>query len=130
MGAGSSFSGAGEVWPLPRYLFHQIAEQRGAIIGGFSCSLPGDPDCNPPDFSYSPVDHDQRHTLNTGFTANLPSHTWFSTNVYYGSGFTNGLEGADIGPYNGPYCPCTQRSTHPWATPSANGYRCPSTRST
>ncbi len=37
------------------------------------------------------MDHDQRDTLNTGFTANLPLHTWFATNVYYGSGFANGL---------------------------------------
>jgi len=84
---------------------NQIAEQRGAIIGGFTCSLPGDPECDPPDFSYSPVDHDQRNTLNTGFTANLPKRTWFSSNVYYGSGFVNGLEGANVGPYNGPYLP-------------------------
>jgi TonB dependent receptor/Carboxypeptidase regulatory-like domain/TonB-dependent Receptor Plug Domain len=84
---------------------NQIAEQRGAIIGGFTCSLPGDDACYPPDFSYEPVDHDQRHTLNTGFNANLPLHTWFSTNVYYGSGFVNGLAGADQGPYNGDYLP-------------------------
>jgi hypothetical protein len=84
---------------------NQIAEQRGAIIGGFTCSLPGDEACNPPDFSYTPVDHDQRHTLNTGFNASLPLHSWFSTNVYYGSGFVNGLAGADQGPYNGPYLP-------------------------
>jgi hypothetical protein len=32
-------------------------------------------------------------------------HTWFSTNVYYGSGFSNGLAGANQGPYNGPYLP-------------------------
>ncbi len=80
---------------------NQIAEQRGAIIGGFTCSLPGDPACNPPDFSYGPVDHDQRNTLNTGFTASLPTHTWFATNVYYGSGFTNGLAGSGQGPYQG-----------------------------
>ena len=54
---------------------------------------------------YVPVDHDQRHTLNTGFTARLPARTWFATNVYYGSGFTNGLAGSNIGPYNGPYLP-------------------------
>jgi outer membrane receptor protein involved in Fe transport len=84
---------------------NQIAEQRGPIIGGFTCSLPGDPECDPPDFSYSPVDHDQRNTLNTGFTANLPKSIWFSSNVYYGSGFANGLEGADVGPYDGPYLP-------------------------
>ena len=84
---------------------NQIAEQRGPIIGGFTCGLPGDPVCNPPDFSYSPVDHDQRNTLNTGFNANLPFHSWFSTNVYYGSGFHNGLGGSGIGPYQGDYLP-------------------------
>ena len=77
---------------------NQIAEQRGNIIGGFTCSHPTDPACDlGPD--YTPVDHDQRNTLNTGFTANLPLHTWFATNVYYGSGFSNGLAGAGEGPY-------------------------------
>jgi hypothetical protein len=84
---------------------NQIAEQRGAIIGGFTCADPNDPACTNGDFNYHPVDHDQRETLNTGFTANLPLRTWFSTNVYYGSGFSNGLAGADEGPYNGPYLP-------------------------
>jgi hypothetical protein len=84
---------------------NQIAEQRGAIIGGFTCSIPGDPACNPGDNSYEPVDHDQRETLNTGFTASLPRRTWFATNVYYGSGFSNGLSGANQGPYNGNYLP-------------------------
>jgi len=84
---------------------NQIAEQRGAIIGGFTCSIPGDPACNPGDNSYSPVDHDQRNTLNTGFTASLPTHTWFATNVYYGSGFVNGLAGSGVGPYQGNYLP-------------------------
>jgi outer membrane receptor protein involved in Fe transport len=83
---------------------NQIAEQRGNIIGGFACSIPTDPACDlGPD--YTPVDHDQRHTLNTGFTANLPLHTWFATNVYYASGFHNGLAGAGVGPYNGNYLP-------------------------
>ena len=83
---------------------NQIAEQRGNIIGGFTCSIPTDPACNlGPD--YTPVDHDQRNTLNTGFTANLPLRTWFATNVYYGSGFTNGLACTDPSscPNNGPY---------------------------
>jgi hypothetical protein len=84
---------------------NQIAEQRGAIVGGFTCSLPGDSVCNPGDFAYSPVDHDQRNTLNTGFTASLPAHTWFATNVYYGSGFHNGLAGSGVGPYQGNYMP-------------------------
>ena len=83
---------------------NQIAEQRGNVIGGFTCSDPNDPACNlGPD--YIPVDHDQRHTLNTGFTAKLPLRSWFATNVYYGSGFTNGLAGTNTGPYNGPYLP-------------------------
>jgi hypothetical protein len=84
---------------------NQIAEQRGDIVGGFTCSIPGDSACTADNFDYEPVDHDQRHTLNTGFTANLPSHTWFATNVYYGSGFVNGLAGSGQGPYNGAYLP-------------------------
>jgi len=83
---------------------NQIAEQRGNVIGGFACSTPTDPACDLGP-NYTPVDHDQRHTLNTGFTTNLPLHTWFATNVYYGSGFTNGLAGSNQGPYNGPYLP-------------------------
>jgi len=83
---------------------NQIAEQRGAIVGGFACGIPHDPACDDGP-AYEPVDHDQRHTLNTGFTGNLPLHTWFSTNVYYGSGFANGLAGSGQGPYQGDYLP-------------------------
>jgi outer membrane receptor protein involved in Fe transport len=83
---------------------NQIAEQRGNIIGGFTCSIPDDPACDlGPD--YGPVDHDQRHTLNTGFTANLPAHAWFASNVYYGSGFVNGLADSGQGTYQGEYLP-------------------------
>ncbi len=83
---------------------NQIAEQRGDVIGGFACSDPSDPACaHGPD--YTPVDHDQRHTLNTGFTASLPLRTWFATNVYYGSGFANGLVDSGQGPYQGNYLP-------------------------
>lgn len=83
---------------------NQIAEQRGDVIGGFACSDPTDPACalGP---EYTPVDHDQRNTLNTGFTANLPWHTWFASNVYYGSGFSNGLAGSGLGPYQGDKLP-------------------------
>lgn len=83
---------------------NQIAEQRGDVIGGFACSDPTDTACalGP---NYTSVDHDQRNTLNTGFTANLPAHTWFATNVYYGSGFTNGLAGSGVGPYQADYLP-------------------------
>ena len=84
---------------------NQIATQRGPIIGGFTCSVQGDEVCNPADWSYTPVDHDQRHTLNAGFTARLPERVGFASNVYYGSGFVNGLAGAGQGPYNGSYLP-------------------------
>jgi outer membrane receptor for ferrienterochelin and colicin len=83
---------------------NQIAEQRGNIIGGFTCSIANDPACDLGS-NYIPVDHDQRQTLNTGFTANLPRHAWLSTNVYYGSGFSNGLQSVPQSPYQGPYLP-------------------------
>ena len=85
---------------------NQIAEQRGAINGGLICTANCDTG-----FDYAPVDHDQRQTLNTGFTASLPARSWFSTNVYYGSGFSNGTasttdaNGNLISPYQGNYLP-------------------------
>ena len=85
---------------------NQIAEQRGAINGGLICTANCDSS-----FDYTPVDHDQRHTLNTGFTATLPRHSWFSSNVYYGSGFSNGTAGLTdamgnlLSPYQGIYLP-------------------------
>jgi hypothetical protein len=96
--------------PISRYgrfyvtYSNQIAQQRGNIIGGFTCSIPTDPACDL-GFNYIALDHDQRNTLNTGFTARLPYRTWFSSNVYYGSGFSNGLAGSGFGPYQGPYLP-------------------------
>jgi hypothetical protein len=90
---------------------NQIAQQRGNIIGGFTCSIPTDPACDLGP-NYISLDHDQRETLNTGFTANLPLHTWFATNIYYGSGFSNGLACSDpsscpndTSPYLGPHLP-------------------------
>ncbi|HEV2647110.1 MAG TPA: TonB-dependent receptor [Acidobacteriaceae bacterium] len=68
---------------------NQIAEQRGAITGGLICIPVGDPSCDA-GFNYTPVDHDQRNTLNFGFNASLPHAFTASTNVYYGSGFING----------------------------------------
>ena len=68
---------------------NQIAEQRGAITGGLICAPVNSPDCSA-DFSYSPLDHDQRNTLNAGFDATLPWRIFASTNIYYGSGFVNG----------------------------------------
>jgi hypothetical protein len=83
---------------------NQIAQQRGNIVGGFTCSIPTDPACDL-GTGYISLDHDQRDTLNAGFTANLPRRAWFSGNVYYGSGFSNGLAGSGQGPYQGNYLP-------------------------
>lgn len=76
---------------------NQIAEQRGDITGGLICTPIGDPACDS-GFAYTPVDHDQRNTLNVGFDAKLPKRVWASTNVMYGSGFTNGGFDADGAP--------------------------------
>ena len=62
---------------------NQIAQARGAITGGLT-------DFSPPAVGYFLLDHDQTNTLNVGFDCNLPWHTYGSTNVYYGSGFSNG----------------------------------------
>jgi outer membrane cobalamin receptor len=87
---------------------NQIAEQRGAITGGLICAPVTSPQCDVGS-GYSPVDHDQRNTLNVGFTASLPWRTFASTNVYYGSGFVNGGYDPDGPPadprYPNPYLP-------------------------
>jgi outer membrane cobalamin receptor len=82
---------------------NQIAEQRGAITGGLICIPVASPQCDA-GFDYSPVDHDQRNTLNVGFNASLPFHTTASTNVYYGSGFVNG-DPDPATPFPNPYLP-------------------------
>jgi hypothetical protein len=87
---------------------NQIAEQRGAITGGLICFPITSPECDVTS-SYTPVDHDQRNTLNVGFNATLPFRTTASTNIYYGSGFTNGgfnPDGPPVDPrYPNPYLP-------------------------
>jgi len=89
---------------------NQIAQASAPITGGLICPPPVNVNCGldiPP--GYSPVDHDQRNTLNLGFNANLPWQSYAATNIYYGSGFTNGLFGtpqAALFPqYPGPYLP-------------------------
>jgi hypothetical protein len=85
---------------------NQIAEATAPITGGLICPSPVTPACGldiPPGFS--PVDHDQRNTLNLGYNTNLPWRIYASTNVYYGSGFTNGLYGEPNAQYPGPYLP-------------------------
>jgi len=82
---------------------NQIAEQRGNITGGLVCTPIGDPSCDD-GFAYTPLDHDQRNTLNVGFNATLPWRTTASTNVYYGSGFHNG-DPDPTTPYPNAYLP-------------------------
>ncbi len=72
---------------------NQVAWAGGFINGGLT------------DFSYlpwGPLDHDQRNTLNVGGDVTLPWRAYASTNVYYGSGFTNAFPGQ---PYPGNYLP-------------------------
>ncbi len=80
---------------------NQIAQQRGAITGGLICAPVGSPACDA-GFSYTPLDHDQRNTLNVGYSTALPWHTYAASNVYYGSGFSNGTPDAQ---YPGNYLP-------------------------
>jgi carboxypeptidase family protein/TonB-dependent receptor-like protein len=77
---------------------NQIAQARGGFTGGLIVGLPGDTD-------WGRLDHDQRNTLNVGFDASLPWQTTLSSNVYYGSGFSNGSQGVDGSPYQDPYLP-------------------------
>jgi hypothetical protein len=73
---------------------NQIAEAAGAITGGLTdFSLPT---------GFSPLDHDQRNTLNVGGDITLPLRTYASTNIYYGSGFSNAFPNQ---PYPGAYLP-------------------------
>ncbi|HEX4785350.1 MAG TPA: TonB-dependent receptor [Candidatus Sulfotelmatobacter sp.] len=72
---------------------NQVAWAGGFINGGLT------------DFSYlpwGPLDHDQRNTLNIGGEVTLPRRAYASTNVYYGSGFTNAFPDQ---PYPGNYLP-------------------------
>jgi hypothetical protein len=58
---------------------NQIAQATSPIRGGLICPNPDDqtyPLYVPPGFS--PVDHDQRNTLNVGVTATLPWHSFAS----------------------------------------------------
>ncbi|HTU48909.1 MAG TPA: TonB-dependent receptor [Bryobacteraceae bacterium] len=80
---------------------NQIAQAKGPFTGGLVCPVPAPPGCEQ-EGGYSPVDHDQRNTLNVGFNANLPWQAFAAANVYYGSGFTNGMPDAE---YPGDYLP-------------------------
>ncbi len=80
---------------------NQIAQASSPFTGGLICPVNAPPTCEPPP-GLAPVDHDQRNTLNVGFNATLPRQVFASTNVYYGSGFTNGMPNAE---YPGNYLP-------------------------
>jgi len=60
---------------------NQIAEGQLPITGGLT-------DFSPPTPLF-PLDHDQRNTLNFGGDLTLPWRSYASTNIYYGSGFSN-----------------------------------------
>jgi TonB dependent receptor/Carboxypeptidase regulatory-like domain/TonB-dependent Receptor Plug Domain len=83
---------------------NQIAKQIGPVTGGLICYSPSDPSACAVEPGYSPLDHDQRNTLNVGFNGNLPYHMVGSFNVYYGSGFSNGYPDPPS-PYTGEYLP-------------------------
>jgi hypothetical protein len=80
---------------------NQIAQASSPFTGGLICPTPAPAGCQPP-AGLAPVDHDQRNTLNVGANSRLPWQVFASTNVYYGSGFTNGLPDAE---YPGGYLP-------------------------
>ena len=73
---------------------NQIAEGALPITGGLT-------NFSPPT-SLFPLDHDQRHTLNFGGDVVLPWRSFASTNVYYGSGFSNAFPDQ---PYPGDHLP-------------------------
>ena len=69
--------------------------------------------------------HDQRNTLNVGGDVTLPWRGYASTNVYYGSGFTNACPGQ---PYPGNYLPPHTTVDLPWVRTSASASPPPSAR--
>jgi hypothetical protein len=79
---------------------NQIAEGGGVITGGLNNAQ-----VCPLGVYLCPLDHDQRNTLNVGGDVTLPWRSYASTNVYYGSGFTNGQQGVPGWPYPGQYLP-------------------------
>ena len=62
---------------------NQLALGRGCVVGGLigACAVP------PPGYFF--LDHDQRNTLHLGGQYTLPWRAYFSTDVYYASGFSN-----------------------------------------
>jgi TonB dependent receptor/Carboxypeptidase regulatory-like domain/TonB-dependent Receptor Plug Domain len=77
---------------------NQMAQGEGAFTGGLIVGLPPSP-------GFTALDHDQRNTLNVGFNAALPWSVFASTNVYYGSGFSNGSQDIPGSPFTDAYLP-------------------------
>lgn len=80
---------------------NQIAEGGGTVTGGLTASGAPISVCDP-GVALCPLDHDQRNTLNVGGDVLLPWHARASTNINYGSGFSNAFPGQ---PYPGNYLP-------------------------
>ncbi len=80
---------------------NQVALQGGPVNGGLTNNIANL--CDPaPVTSFCPLDHDQRNTLNVGADLTLPWRAYASTNIYYGSGFSNAFPGQ---PYAGDHLP-------------------------
>jgi hypothetical protein len=76
---------------------NQVAQAGGGVDGGLTNFVTNI--CHPaPATSLCPLDHDQRNTLNLGGDVVLPRRAYASTNIYYGSGFSNAFPGE---PYSG-----------------------------
>jgi hypothetical protein len=73
---------------------NQVADGKLPITGGLTNFAPPTP--------LFALDHDQTNTLNVGGGVSLPWRTYASTNVYYGSGFSNAFVGE---PYPGRHLP-------------------------
>src|SRR5229473_3909980 len=73
---------------------NQIAEGALPITGGLTNFSPPTP--------LFALDHDQRNTLNIGGDISLPWRSFASTNIYYGSGFSNAFVDQ---PYPGDHLP-------------------------
>jgi len=73
---------------------NQVAEGALPITGGLTNFSPPTP--------LFPLDHDQRNTLNLGGDVTLPWRAYASTNIYYGSGFSNAFQDQ---PYPGGHLP-------------------------
>jgi outer membrane receptor protein involved in Fe transport len=60
----------------------QVVQGQGGVTGGLT-------DFSPPSEIFF-LDHDQRHTLSSGVTIDLPRRSYVAANVNYGSGFLDG----------------------------------------